>query len=475
MMYFRLVIFALVIVLQPFIKTERSNFFTFHLNKRSAGYVDSAYYWNDSIVPYELWPSFYYPSNKHYYDRLMQAIVEIELVSSIRFLKRNQTHEDYVMMHNDNESCFSEIGKQGGVQIASVGKGCQELGNVVHELLHALGVWHTISREDRDDYVTILWENIKRSKYKNFLKISQNYVSWFNISYDYDSIMHYNAYQFSKNGRVTIISNNPQKRIGQRRSLSEGDIEILSEMYPSESSKMCGIPGYCVKGRCISNVCNCHKNWFGDNCNFQCSRCLRGSVDDSCMLPECANSCTYKNPCVEVLFRYKQMPIFDCESFKLNCSDRNSSFSFLDWNVLINSKVLLTMVDYGFSLKYLRPPLLSDVSRKFQLKSIDIFESDILNMTSSECSFLIEYSYTPKWELHSLEILLTYGDVYHTFRSYSLRTLPGQLEPQRKRHLILIGKRMNFSVTIRMKLYQALEDFVFNNLEFFYCYYDSSE
>ncbi|RXN38303.1 meprin A subunit beta-like protein [Labeo rohita] len=39
--------------------------------------------------------------------------------------------------------------------------GKQELSTVEHEFLHALGFWHEQSRFDRDDYVTIMWNQIK--------------------------------------------------------------------------------------------------------------------------------------------------------------------------------------------------------------------------------------------------------------------------------------------------------------------------
>lgn len=58
--------------------------------------------------------------------------------------------------------CFSYVGKvaAGGQQL-SIGASCDSLATVEHELLHALGFYHEHARHDRDDYVNILFENIR--------------------------------------------------------------------------------------------------------------------------------------------------------------------------------------------------------------------------------------------------------------------------------------------------------------------------
>lgn len=70
--------------------------------------------------------------------------------------------------------------------------------------MHAAGFHHQQSASDRDDYIIIYWDNIKRGREHNFNKYNESVVSNFNVTYDYDSVMHYSSKAFSKNGNVTI-------------------------------------------------------------------------------------------------------------------------------------------------------------------------------------------------------------------------------------------------------------------------------
>lgn len=81
---------------------------------------------------------------------------------------------------------------------------CIFKGTVAHELIHALGFWHEQSRPDRDQYVRILYQNIIPGQEYNFNKQSWSSAQQLNTAYDYDSIMHYDPKEFSKNGYNTI-------------------------------------------------------------------------------------------------------------------------------------------------------------------------------------------------------------------------------------------------------------------------------
>ena len=49
--------------------------------------------------------------------------------------------------------------------------------------------------------------------------------------YDYDSVMHYNSKAFSRNGRTTIARINGDTRLGNRRGLTQKDIEQANMLY----------------------------------------------------------------------------------------------------------------------------------------------------------------------------------------------------------------------------------------------------
>ena len=63
-------------------------------------------------------------------------------------------------------SCWSYVGKSykknNDFQELSLGPGCRHGGTIMHEMMHAVGFWHEQSRPDRNQYVEVFWENIKK-------------------------------------------------------------------------------------------------------------------------------------------------------------------------------------------------------------------------------------------------------------------------------------------------------------------------
>ena len=68
--------------------------------------------------------------------------------------------------NNETNEIQRYVGRIGGGQQLNYASGSciTRFGTVLHELYHALGFYHEHSRWDRDDYVTIVWDNIDPSK-----------------------------------------------------------------------------------------------------------------------------------------------------------------------------------------------------------------------------------------------------------------------------------------------------------------------
>ncbi|MGH4026773.1 MAG: M12 family metallopeptidase [Pseudonocardiaceae bacterium] len=184
---------------------------------------DSGFLWTNGVVPFVVDAGLPSP------DRVTAAIAHIHENTGIRLVARtNQSNYVRFVRNPDAGWSSSAVGMRGGEQLIRLSDGAS-MGTVVHECCHALGVLHEQSRCDRDGFVKIHYENIEDGFESNFDKFCEGYDDYFD--YDYESIMHYPAGAFSKNGQPTIETLQPGVTIGQRTGLSFGDRITISHMY----------------------------------------------------------------------------------------------------------------------------------------------------------------------------------------------------------------------------------------------------
>ena len=185
--------------------------------------------WPKGVIPYQF--ASHVSSTKR--RDTINAMNEWMKYTPIRFVQRTN-QRSYLFIKSDRDGvCSSYVGY---VQAYYMGKQDLNLGNgcnyqeALHELGHAMGLYHEHNRADRDSYVSIKWSNVipeyryALNKYTNGQDIG---------TYDYNSIMHYGAYDVSiDRSQASIIPYYVGLDvIGKRQGLSSGDVKSIKKLY----------------------------------------------------------------------------------------------------------------------------------------------------------------------------------------------------------------------------------------------------
>lgn len=118
----------------------------------------------------------------------------------------------------------------------NLGEGCWHRRTVLHEIGHAFGLIHEHQRPDRDVYIDINTDNVDSGFLGLQVKVNfDKQAAKLSVPYDFLSVMHYNQFAFSKNGKPTIVPKEAYKKftddMGNLDTLSEGDIKSMQAVY----------------------------------------------------------------------------------------------------------------------------------------------------------------------------------------------------------------------------------------------------
>lgn len=223
--------------------------------------------------------------------RVRWAVQHISATTCVRWVPRSN-QRDYVMMFNGG-GCYSMIGRQGNRQKLSLGAGClYDSGTTVHEMLHAMGWYHEQSRDDRDRYIKIHWNNITPAMRYNFNKYN-GLATTYGLKYDKKSVMQYGNRAFGIGGRVTmedLASRGAQ--LGQRVKMTPSDIASVNLHYgcdcnkynckaPKEGTTGGGGTNSCVDknrscpGWADGGYCKTNPKYMHPNCPKSCKLCTK--------------------------------------------------------------------------------------------------------------------------------------------------------------------------------------------------------
>jgi hypothetical protein len=210
--------------------------------------------WAYARVPYEIdTASFSSTEVSARVGMIQDAIAEWNTRTLIKLVKRNG-EADYIRFTKSTGCSTEGIGKKGGRQLIRVNT-CK-VGNIKHEIGHAVGLFHEHIRHDRDVFIDVHWGNILNDseiEYQYELYPSGKGIDRGKI--DFGSIMMYSSFvkAHADDPDLPVMSRKDGSTwTGQRDALSPGDIQGVTQLiYSLDARTFYQLENYAHSGLCM--------------------------------------------------------------------------------------------------------------------------------------------------------------------------------------------------------------------------------
>lgn len=200
--------------------------------------------WKDGIVPYYYRPRSregnvitlgFDAESQKYIDGILLQFSQQTNITFIKFNSREHLMENYsdgVIIEPGFLANYAHLGRQGGIQrlgIAPFDFDAESLkekkADILHEAGHTVGLHHEFNRPDRDEYLTVHWENIPEWIHRQFNKAKGTAYG----KLDRFSIMMYGSYNGSKNDKP-VITTTEGETFERNYELSQCDIYAINNL-----------------------------------------------------------------------------------------------------------------------------------------------------------------------------------------------------------------------------------------------------
>ena len=191
--------------------------------------IEGNFRWANEIVPFTIDPNF--PDQ----FRVNDAIADWQTHTAFRFVPRTTEADFVTFVPVPGGGGASNVGRIGGQQLITIGNDAVT-GVLVHEIGHAIGLFHEHQRVDRDNSITINFDNILQDP--NILFQFNTYeVSGINgfdaEAFDINSIMMYPSFipNWSIDPTIPLITRvNGTTFNAQRIALSPLDMDVATTL-----------------------------------------------------------------------------------------------------------------------------------------------------------------------------------------------------------------------------------------------------